>query len=74
MRYHRFLSPNRSSSPHARRIVVCATRRICPGRYFADASLFILTATLLHAFEILPPEGMSADQLVLNASGMGVVS
>ena len=51
-----------------------ATRRICPGRYFADASLFILTATLLHAFEILPPKGMSADQLVLNASGMGVVS
>ncbi|KAI9058132.1 cytochrome P450 [Trametes sanguinea] len=30
-------------------------RRICPGRYFADAGLFILIASVLHVFEILPP-------------------
>ena len=29
--------------------------RICPGRYFAEASLFILAASLLHVFQILPP-------------------
>ena len=29
--------------------------RICPGRYFADAALFINIAALLHVFEITPP-------------------
>ncbi|KAI0693292.1 cytochrome P450 [Cerioporus squamosus] len=30
-------------------------RRVCPGRYFADASLFINIAMLLHVFNITPP-------------------
>ncbi|KAI0752761.1 cytochrome P450 [Daedaleopsis nitida] len=30
-------------------------RRICPGRYFAEAALFINTASLLHVFDITPP-------------------
>ncbi|KAI0704090.1 cytochrome P450 [Earliella scabrosa] len=30
-------------------------RRICPGRHFAEASLFILCASALHAFDIRPP-------------------
>ncbi|KAI0634619.1 cytochrome P450 [Trametes polyzona] len=30
-------------------------RRICPGRHFADASLFILTATVLHTLSISAP-------------------
>ncbi|EMD36560.1 hypothetical protein CERSUDRAFT_95847 [Gelatoporia subvermispora B] len=30
-------------------------RRICPGRYFADASLFLFIASILHVFDILPP-------------------
>ncbi|EJF63285.1 cytochrome P450 [Dichomitus squalens LYAD-421 SS1] len=30
-------------------------RRICPGRYFADASLFLNVASILHAFHISPP-------------------
>ncbi|RPD62685.1 cytochrome P450 [Lentinus tigrinus ALCF2SS1-7] len=30
-------------------------RRLCPGRYFADASLFINIAMILHVFNIDPP-------------------
>ncbi|KAI0638607.1 CyP450 monooxygenase [Trametes polyzona] len=30
-------------------------RRICPGRHFADASLFIIVASVLHSFDIRPP-------------------
>ncbi|TBU59025.1 cytochrome P450 [Dichomitus squalens] len=30
-------------------------RRICPGRYFADATLFIFVACVLHVFDITPP-------------------
>ncbi|KAI8994213.1 cytochrome P450 [Trametes punicea] len=30
-------------------------RRICPGRYFAEAGLFIMIASVLHVFEIHPP-------------------
>ena len=29
--------------------------RICPGRYFADAALFINIASVLHVFDITPP-------------------
>ena len=29
--------------------------RICPGRYFADAALFINIASVLHVFDIGPP-------------------
>ncbi|OSD01451.1 cytochrome P450 [Trametes coccinea BRFM310] len=30
-------------------------RRICPGRHFADASMFIIVSSVLHAFDIAPP-------------------
>ncbi|RPD81994.1 CyP450 monooxygenase [Lentinus tigrinus ALCF2SS1-7] len=30
-------------------------RRICPGRYFAEAALFIYIASVLHTLEISPP-------------------
>ncbi|KAI0330457.1 cytochrome P450 [Cubamyces sp. BRFM 1775] len=30
-------------------------RRVCPGRYLAEASLFINMATVLHVFNITPP-------------------
>ncbi|RPD61592.1 cytochrome P450 [Lentinus tigrinus ALCF2SS1-6] len=30
-------------------------RRICPGRYFAQAGLFITIASVLHVFDISPP-------------------
>ena len=41
----RFPPLSRSSSVH----------RICPGRHFAEASLFINIASLLHVFDITPP-------------------
>ena len=31
------------------------TIRLCPGRYYADASLFINVAMVLHVFDISPP-------------------
>ena len=34
---------------------MCNDSRVCPGRPFAEASLFIIAASLLHAFEIGPP-------------------
>ena len=33
------------------------TSRICPGRYYAEASLFINIACILHVFDIGPPLG-----------------
>ncbi|TBU24748.1 cytochrome P450 [Dichomitus squalens] len=32
-------------------------RRICPGRYFAEAAMFINVASALHVFDITPPLG-----------------
>ncbi|TBU44099.1 cytochrome P450 [Dichomitus squalens] len=32
-------------------------RRMCPGRYFAEAALFITVASALHVFNITPPLG-----------------
>ncbi|TBU24746.1 cytochrome P450 [Dichomitus squalens] len=32
-------------------------RRVCPGRYFAEAALFITVASALHVFDITPPLG-----------------
>ncbi|KIY61441.1 cytochrome P450, partial [Cylindrobasidium torrendii FP15055 ss-10] len=31
-------------------------RRICPGRYFASNTVFSLMASLIWAYDILPPE------------------
>ena len=33
------------------------TYRVCPGRYFAESTLFILFASTLSAFEVGPPVG-----------------
>ncbi|KAM5546126.1 hypothetical protein V8D89_000252 [Ganoderma adspersum] len=38
-------------------------RRVCPGRHFADSTLFILFASLLSAFEIAPPMGEDGTPL-----------
>ena len=29
--------------------------RICPGRHFAEAGLFIIVASVLHVFDVTPP-------------------
>ena len=34
---------------------VLSQSRICPGRYFADDSLFLNVACVLHVFDIEPP-------------------
>ncbi|KAI0721292.1 cytochrome P450 [Cerioporus squamosus] len=39
-------------------------RRICPGRYFAEAALFIYIATVLHTLDISPP--LSEDGLPIH--------
>ncbi|KAI0741731.1 cytochrome P450 [Daedaleopsis nitida] len=51
-------------------------RRICPGRHFAEASMFILCASMLYAFNIKPPIDESGQPLKLTyqTSGEGVVS
>ncbi|KAI0693295.1 CyP450 monooxygenase [Cerioporus squamosus] len=38
-------------------------RRVCPGRYFAEASLFINIAMVLHVFTITPPLDENKDPI-----------
>ncbi|KAJ8502251.1 hypothetical protein ONZ51_g72 [Trametes cubensis] len=42
-------------------------RRICPGRHFADASMFIIVSSVLHAFDIAPPLGEDGKPVMLEA-------
>ena len=35
--------------------MLTSTTRICPGRHLADASLFIVVASVLHTLNIEPP-------------------
>ena len=37
--------------------------RICPGRYFGDATLFIYIASILHTFHITPPCDENGDPI-----------
>ena len=57
-------------------IRICIPLRICPGRYFAEASFFILVASILHVFDILPPVDQHGAPKKLKHSMMstGVVS
>ena len=43
------------------------TVRICPGRYYADASLFINIAMLLHVFDISPPLDKDGKAMNINS-------
>ncbi|KAI1790187.1 cytochrome P450 [Ganoderma leucocontextum] len=38
-------------------------RRICPGRHFGDATLFIYIASILHTFRIAPPYDENGDPI-----------
>lgn len=40
-----------------------AWRRICPGRYFADAALFLNVARVLHVFDISPPRDAAGQPI-----------
>ena len=50
--------------------------RICPGRHFAEASMFILAASVLYAFDIRPPKDANGQPIVLEheAAAMGVIA
>ncbi|TFK83549.1 cytochrome P450 [Polyporus arcularius HHB13444] len=41
-------------------------RRVCPGRHFADASLFITLAMILHVFNITPPLDTDGREIPMN--------
>ncbi|OSD07435.1 cytochrome P450 [Trametes coccinea BRFM310] len=50
-------------------------RRICPGRYYADAGLFMLIASVLHVFKIYPPLDEHGNPVNLeHAQSDGLVS
>ncbi|EJD42060.1 cytochrome P450 [Auricularia subglabra TFB-10046 SS5] len=40
--------------PNPRNAIFGFGRRICPGRYFADAEIWLMMATMLYCFDILP--------------------
>ncbi|KAM5542456.1 hypothetical protein V8D89_003915 [Ganoderma adspersum] len=40
-------------------------RRVCPGRHFAAASLFIYCASVLHAFDIMPPKDKNGNSVAM---------
>ena len=42
------------------------TIRLCPGRYYADASLFINVAMVLHVFDISPPLDKDGKAMNIN--------
>ncbi|PFH48807.1 hypothetical protein AMATHDRAFT_49202 [Amanita thiersii Skay4041] len=41
-------------------------RRVCPGRFFGDASIFIIVASVLSVFDILPPVDEHGRPIQLN--------
>jgi len=47
-----------------------AGKRICPGRHFVDATLFILAASVLAVFDVSKPKGESASETDPTVSGL----
>ena len=50
------LGPPRSST---------STGRICPGRHFAEAGLFINISMILHVFDITPPMDENGKEIII---------
>jgi len=48
-------------------------RRICPGRYFVDSTLFIVIASLLSVFKIEKPKGTDGGPGVYPYTGFGIM-
>lgn len=46
--------------------LTCSSCRVCPGRYFADDTLFLTIASLLHLFRISNVEGATGRDVVRN--------
>ncbi|KAM5546291.1 hypothetical protein V8D89_000417 [Ganoderma adspersum] len=64
----RFLDSAGNSDVHGRdpaEVMFGFGRRVCPGRYFAESTLFILCASVLSAFEIGPPIGEDGAPVVV---------
>jgi hypothetical protein len=60
---------------HAVVLSVEIARRACPGRYFADQSLFLLVASILSVFKISPPRDEQGNQVPLKLEQMtGLIS
>ena len=76
--------PARISFGFGRRCVICPvvsgspshlSRRICPGRHFADSSLFINIASVLHTLDIsLPLDEYSRPIRIEPRASTGIVS
>ncbi|GAP82354.1 putative cytochrome p450 [Rosellinia necatrix] len=64
----RFESNNRIQPYGPDRFVWGAGRRICPGIYLADNSLFVALAKILWAFELLPPLDQAGSECALDTS------
>ncbi|KAJ6575093.1 cytochrome P450 [Mycena capillaripes] len=68
----RFMEPG-SSSIDPMRVLYGFGRRICPGRFFANDSMFIAMASILHTFTISKPsgpDGLPLEQTIEWSSGI----
>ncbi|KAI0770148.1 cytochrome P450 [Fomes fomentarius] len=48
-------------------------RRICPGRHFAEATLFIHVAMVLHVFKITPPVDEKGNEITIEPKATGAL-
>ncbi|EJD43161.1 cytochrome P450 [Auricularia subglabra TFB-10046 SS5] len=67
-RPERFLTDGHVSMD-PRSVVFGFGRRICPGRYFADSEFWLMAATILHAFDVLPAQDADGE-VVLPTEGV----
>lgn len=51
----RFLEKRSTPEPDPRKVVFGFGRRVCPGRFFAEDTLFMTVASILSAFSISKP-------------------
>jgi cytochrome P450 len=58
--------------PDPRRAVFGFGRRICPGRYLADSTLFLACASVLSTFNLLQKEDQHGNKLVPDIKYSGV--
>ncbi|EMD36399.1 hypothetical protein CERSUDRAFT_84543 [Gelatoporia subvermispora B] len=68
----RFLGPNKPASPNE--YIFGFGRRLCPGKYLAEANIFAVIADTLAAFDIRPADEKSGAQLRETVFSRGLVS
>ncbi len=47
--------------------------RVCPGRHFAEATLFIHIAMALHVFRITPPVDEAGNEITIEPKVTGAI-